>query len=112
MSDELACTVRLKLGRTGGDPATVFGRGTAALLRGVASYGSLNRAAAAMGMAYSKAWTGIRDTEAQLGFSLMERRAQRGCVLTPEGRRLLEAYERAERAAEAAARAALRDSGF
>ncbi len=103
--DALTVTVRLKVGAPGGDPATVFGAGTAALLRGVERTGSLNQAARSMGMAYSKAWTGVRRTEEHLGFPLLTRLGQRGSALTERGRALLECYERAVRAAEKAAEA-------
>lgn len=105
--DKFIAGVRLKVGSPGSDPATAFGKGTAALLRGVDATGSLNRAAAGMGMAYSKAWTGINKTEEQLGFKLIDRQAQHGSVLTQRGRRLLEIYDKAERAAERAAQAVL-----
>lgn len=98
----LVCSVRIKLGRPGGDESTVFGRGTAELLRGVERSGSLNQAAKDMGMAYSKAWTAIKKTEEHLGFALLERRGQRGSVITGEAKRVLEAYDRAGRAAELA----------
>lgn len=98
-----AITVRLRVGRKDGDSATVFGRGTAELLRGVEATGSLNQAAKSIGMAYSKAWTGIKNTEEQLGFPLIERRAQHGSVLTEKGRAFLLVYEQAESAAAEAA---------
>lgn len=98
-------SVRLRVGSEGGDAGTVFGSGTAQLLRGVRELGSLNRAAAAMGMAYSKAWTGVKKTEANLGFELIDRN-RRGSSLTARGERFLEAYESAVRDAEAAAKAA------
>lgn len=82
------------------DGAKCFGPGVAALLEGVDREGSLQASAAAMGMAYSKAWTTLRACEQALGFPLLERRTggRRGgsSRLTPEGRRLLESYRALE----------------
>ena len=75
-----------------------FGSGIAQLLRGVQAHHSLRAAAMDMGMAYSKAWTIMRNCEAQLGFSLLHSttggKHGGGATLTPEATRLLEAYER------------------
>ena len=75
-----------------------FGPGIAELLRRVRELKSLRAAAASMGMAYSKAWKILRQCEAGLGFRLLSSttggKGGGGAVLTPEGERLLEAYER------------------
>lgn len=77
-----------------------FGPGPAALLEATDRLGSLRAAAAEGGMAYSKAWTSLRSCEQALGFPLLEREAGGrrggGSRLTPEGRRLLEAYRTLE----------------
>lgn len=76
----------------------VFGPGIATLLRAVEQTGSLQKAAEAMEMAYSKAWKMIRETERLWGVPLTYRdiggKNGGGSVLTPEGRFLLERYER------------------
>lgn len=82
MLDKLDCTLRLTVHPAGEPSAHGFGPGTAQLLRGVERYGSLNRAAKEMGMAYSKAWTGIKNLEELFGFSLMERH---GSLRQPPG---------------------------
>jgi GTP 3',8-cyclase len=78
----------------GGRPAV--GMGVLALLRGVESTGSLHRAAAEMGMAYSKAWQSVRTAEETLGFSLLERqsggRNGGGSTLSPGGEWLVGAF--------------------
>ena len=49
-----------------------FGPGVAALLEGIRETHSLRAAAAEMGMAYSKAWTIMKNAEKELGFPLTE----------------------------------------
>ncbi|MDR2106178.1 MAG: LysR family transcriptional regulator [Coriobacteriales bacterium] len=73
-----------------------FGKGIAILLRGVSDLGSLNAAAKKIHMAYSKAWRIVKETEAGFGFNLINRDGARGSTLTPEGRKLLDAYEELE----------------
>lgn len=74
-----------------------FGPGIAALLRNIERTGSLQKAAEAMGMAYSKAWKMIKELEELWGFKLTYRdiggQNGGGSSLTPEGRALLEHYE-------------------
>ena len=74
-----------------------FGPGVATLLHHVEELHSLRSAAMEMRMAYSKAWTIIRNAEEQLGFKLLLSttggRHGGGAVLTEEGRKLLEAYD-------------------
>ena len=87
-----------------------FGPGPMALLEGTDRTGSLHRAAAEMGMSYSKAWKLIGKLEDSWGFPLLERHTggvKGGCSsLTPEGADLLARYramlDEVERAAEAA----------
>ena len=73
-----------------------FGPGVASLLDGVEEQHSLRAAAAAMGMAYSKAWTIIRRAEDQLGFKLLLSttggKHGGGAALTAEASELLAAY--------------------
>ena len=89
--DNISTDVKLNL--SGLDGNLVFGPGIAALCRGVRDHGSLNRAAKSMGMAYSKAWRIVKESEAGLGFSLLDRDGARGSSLTPEGDKLLSAYD-------------------
>lgn len=74
-----------------------FGPGIARLLCLTDETHSLNKAAAAMGMAYSKAWKILNESEEALGFKLLERHAGGsgggGAVLTDRGRELLGLYE-------------------
>lgn len=77
-----------------------FGPGVAMLLRRVRTMHSLRSAAMDMDMAYSKAWTILREAENGLGFKLLHSttggRNGGGAVLTEAGERLLEAYDRCE----------------
>ena len=75
-----------------------FGEGPLRLLRCVEKNGSLRAAAMDMEMAYSKAIKLLKQAEENLGFPLTTRsaggKAGGGSVLTPEGKRWLEQYER------------------
>ncbi len=75
-----------------------FGPGVAVLLKQVDTLHSLRAAAMSIGMAYSKAWTIIRNAQNQLGFKLLDSttggKNGGGARLTPEGAALLEAYDR------------------
>ena len=74
-----------------------FGPGVAALLHRVETEKSLRAAASSMEMAYSKAWTVIKASEAELGFKLLISstggRNGGGAILSPEAEKLLAAYD-------------------
>ncbi len=74
-----------------------FGPGVATLLRRVDELHSLRAAAMSIGMAYSKAWTIIKNAQQQLGFPLLHSttggRNGGGATLSAQARALLEAYE-------------------
>ena len=73
-----------------------FGPGVAMLLERVERLHSLRPAAIDMDMAYSKAWTILRNAERTLGVKLISSttggRHGGGAVLTPEGEQMLAAY--------------------
>lgn len=75
-----------------------FGPGLATLLTLVRELHSLRAAAAKMGMAYSKAWRILKDSEQALGFPLLDSttggRHGGGAVLTEEAEAILSDYER------------------
>ena len=75
-----------------------FGPGVAALLTLVKTCHSLRAAAMEMGMAYSKAWTILKNAEEQLGFKLLLSttggKHGGGAQLTEQGEALLDAYAR------------------
>jgi len=97
------CIARIRIKNTCAVDGSDFGHGIAALLTGVEECGSLNKAAKDMGMAYSKAWKSIKNTEKELGFELLERRAQHGSVLTEKGSEFLMLFRLAEEKAQLAA---------
>ena len=74
-----------------------FGPGVAVLLRKVRELHSLRAAAMSIGMAYSKAWTILKNAQQQLGFPLLHSttggKNGGGATLTPEAAALLAAYE-------------------
>ena len=74
-----------------------FGPGVAMLLRRVEIHHSLRAAAASMEMAYSKAWTIVKNAEDCLGFKLLNSstggKHGGGASLTEQGERLLAAYD-------------------
>jgi len=73
-----------------------FGDGPYELLKRVEATGSLHKAAAQMGMAYSKAWKLIRMIEQRLGFMILEREvgghSGGGSRITPQGEKLMSCY--------------------
>lgn len=90
--NNLETNIRLSITNSSSESGSVFGRGIAVLCRGVREKGSLNAAAKDMGMAYSKAWRIIKDTEDALGIELLIRNGAHGSHLTEEGNQLLDAY--------------------
>ncbi len=74
-----------------------FGPGVAELLRRVRTEKSLRAAAVSMAMAYSKAWTIIKSSEAALGFPLLVSttggKHGGGATLSPKAEELLAAYD-------------------
>lgn len=89
---KLLPVVRLAIDSVDSSSSSQFGRGIANLCTGVRELGSLNAAAKHMGMAYSKAWRIVKDTESALGFQLLIRDGAHGSDLTDEGNMLLDAY--------------------
>lgn len=94
MSDlaNLKPTIRLSIMNPDAESGSLFGRGIASLCLGVRETGSLNAAAKGMGMAYSKAWRIIKDTEASLDLQLLNRDGAHGSDLTEAGNKLLDTY--------------------
>lgn len=94
MSDlaNLKPTIRLSIMNPDAESGSLFGRGIASLCLGVRETGSLNAAAKSMGMAYSKAWRIIKDTEAALDLQLLNRDGAHGSDLTEAGNKLLDTY--------------------
>ena len=74
-----------------------FGPGIAQLLHRVEELHSLRSAANSMEMAYSKAWTIIKNSEKALGYPLLQSttggKNGGGAVLTEEGAALLRKYD-------------------
>ena len=85
-------TIRLSIMNPESESGSLFGRGIANLCLGVRETGSLNASATGMGMAYSKAWRIVKDTEAALGIQLLDRDGAHGSTLTEAGDKLLDAY--------------------
>ena len=94
MSDlaNLKPTIRLSIMNPDAESGSLFGRGIASLCLGVRETGSLIAAAKGMGMAYSKAWRIIKDTEAALDLQLLNRDGAHGSDLTEAGNKLLDTY--------------------
>ena len=94
MSDlaNLKPTIRLSIMNPDAESGSLFGRGIASLCLGVRETGSLQPAAQGMGMAYSKAWRIIKDTEAALDLQLLNRDGAHGSDLTEAGNKLLDTY--------------------
>lgn len=77
--------------------ASGLGCGVIELCEKVEQCGSLNKAAREMGMAYSKAWRIVKNTEETLGVSLFVRQGAHGSSLTTEARALIDIFRRVER---------------
>lgn len=90
--EALEASVKITIVKPGVDSNSMFGPGVAALCKGVRDSGSLYAAARSMGMAYSKAWRIMKDTEEALGMQLLNRNGAHGSDLTKEGNKLLDAY--------------------
>lgn len=86
-------SIRLSIQNPASEKSSVFGKGISDLCKGVRDKGSLNAAAKDIGMAYSKAWRIIKETEDTLGIQLLIRDGAHGSELTEEGSRLLSMYE-------------------
>lgn len=75
-----------------------YGRGIHELLQRVDELHSLRAAAQSMEMAYSKAWTIVRQCEQELGFPLLHSvtggKHGGGATVTQEARQIMETYER------------------
>ena len=79
MAKTLSFKTRLTMRADGrNDPHHGFGKGIEMLLLGVDKYGSLNRAAKEMGMAYSKAWNVLRLNESEFGIKFINRNGAHG----------------------------------
>ena len=76
---------------------SILGDGKFELIDCIDQLGSLKAAADKIGISYRKAWGNVKDAEEKLGFTLVEkhRSGQHGgsSVLTPEGKKLIEAYK-------------------
>lgn len=88
----LTAEVKIIIKKSEADNTPAFGRGVCQLCALIDELGSLNRAAQEMGMAYSKAWRIMKNTEEVFGVDLIERRGPKGSVLTEEGKKLVAVY--------------------
>ena len=106
---KLKPSIRLSIANPESSSNSVFGRGIADLCLGVRETGSLNAAAKRMGMAYSKAWRIIKETEAALDVQLLNRDGAHGSTLTEEGNKITDAYVTLNSRIETIAEKELRD---
>lgn len=93
---QLKPLVRVSITNPDSHANAMFSRGIASLCKGVLETGSLNAAAKNMGMAYSKAWRIIRESEDSLGVQLLVRNGAHGSTLTEECQTLLKIYDALE----------------
>lgn len=96
--DDVSASVKLYLRLSNAEQhASGLGRGVIQICQRVERLGSLNRAAKDMGMAYSKAWRIVKNTEESLGIKLFIRQGANGSTLTKEAKALVEIFCRVER---------------
>ena len=76
------------------DGKPVISEGKYCLLREVEKTGSIKRASENLGLTYKRAFSQIKGMEERLGYRVLERKRGKGAVLTEEGKRLLEEYDR------------------
>lgn len=110
-SDEVTADIKIFISTSRADHhSTGLGRGVVELCERVERLGSLNKAAADMGMAYSKAWRIIKQAEEGLDVPLFLRQGARGSCLTEEAKALIALYRRVERETNACANKVLRSA--
>ncbi len=95
--DKLSVDLRITIVANGSRSEGSLGKGVVELLQGIIDKGSLNQAAKSIGMAYSKAWRIVKETEAGFGFLLINRDGARGSTLTKEGEQLVSIYHKVQR---------------
>lgn len=73
-----------------------FGEGPYRLLKLIEKTGSINRAAAEMGMSYRKAWKILKMVEEKLGYELIDRKIGGmdggGSQITEKGKEIMNSY--------------------
>lgn len=90
--NDIAPTLRIHLWLETGQ-GMLLGLGRAELLLRIQEFGSLNKAAKAMGMSYRAAWGRLKATENQVGEPLVEQgQGRKGFVLSPLGLRLAQEF--------------------
>jgi molybdate transport system regulatory protein len=62
------------------------------ILRTIEDSNSINGVTKTEGMAYSKAWALLNNTEKELGYALVKRNGPHGSTLTARGKKLLGIY--------------------
>ncbi|MHC1790829.1 winged helix-turn-helix domain-containing protein [Solidesulfovibrio sp.] len=88
----------------------MLGLGRIQLLELVEELGSLNKAAAAMGMSYRAAWGRMKQTETVIGHPLVERSGpKKGFRLTPLGHEIVRMFRAWHKEVEAYALTRARD---
>ena len=93
----IAPSIKLSYVNPKSESKSVLGKGVITLMRNIEKVHSLNKAAKAMNMAYSKAWRILKNTSEALGCELVESMRPTGSKLTPEGKMLLELYDDVEK---------------
>lgn len=95
--DEISAEIKLFIRSKGAKRHSPgLGLGVVELCERVEQLGSLNKAAADMGMAYSKAWRIIKNAEEGLDVHLFIRKGARGSCLTKEAKALISLYRKVE----------------
>lgn len=92
LQQKLYCKMTLRLWKE----EKAFGPGLLCLMQWIEKYGSMQKAASEMGLAYSKAWKMMKTAEKELGFALTERTSGGknggGSCITPKGHEMMQKY--------------------
>lgn len=79
------------------DGESIFGDGKYILFKAIEEAGSLKYAVAKLNLSYRKTWDKLREIEEKLGYPILETKqggqTGGGTSLTPEGKKLMEAFE-------------------
>ena len=86
------------------DGQGIMGDGKWQILKAIKEHGSLMAATEALGITYRRTWGDLKEIESRLGFPLLEKsrggKDRGGTRLSPEGEKMVAAFERFHKKAD------------